>query len=117
MSHWPANAAFCPRYHHAVELIGKRWTGVVLRALMNDRHRYADIQHAVPGLSGTMLTERLRELEAEAIVVRHVIAGPPTRVEYRLTEKGQALNHAIAAITAWAEAWVPAPPPLSATVD
>ncbi|WP_028923015.1 winged helix-turn-helix transcriptional regulator [Pseudonocardia acaciae] len=109
MHDWPADEQFCPRYHHAVELIGKRWTGVVLRALLSGHQRYADIRRAVPGLSDTMLSERLRELEAENIVVRHVLAGPPTRVEYRLTDKGQALNRAVAAIAEWAEEWVPAP--------
>ncbi len=56
-----------------------------------------------------MLSERLRELEAEGIVQRSVIPETPVRVEYALTEKGRALEQPISAIAAWAEAWVAAP--------
>ncbi len=58
-----------------------------------------------------MLSERLRELEAEGIVQRSVIPETPVRVEYALTEKGRALEQPISAIAAWAEAWLPAPEP------
>ncbi len=96
----------CPQYHHAIELIGKRWTGVILGALLYGHSRYADIRGAVPHLSDTMLGQRLRELEAEGIVTREVSARPPVRVDYRLTEKGRALEAAIGAISAWADHWV-----------
>jgi DNA-binding HxlR family transcriptional regulator len=104
--------AFCPQYHHAVELIGKRWTGVILRTLIAGLSRYAEIRAAVPHLSDTMLGQRLRELEAEGIVTREVAPGPPIRVDYRLTEKGRALDEAITALSNWADTWVeqPAPP-------
>jgi DNA-binding HxlR family transcriptional regulator len=97
---------FCPQYHHAVELIGKRWTGVILLAMISGLSRYAEIRDAVPHLSDTMLGQRLRELEAEGIVVREVEPEPPVRVHYRLTEKGRALETAIRAISNWADAWV-----------
>ena len=100
---------FCPQYHHAVELIGKRWTGVILLALIAGRTRYAEIRDAVPHLSDTMLGQRLRELEAEGIVTRQVSAQPPIRVDYRLTEKGRALDAAVKAISAWADEWVEMP--------
>ena len=99
--------AFCPRFHHAVELIGRRWTGAILRALMSGATRFSDIANAVPGLSDRLLSERLKELEAAGIVVRTVIPSTPVRVEYRLTEKGRALEAVLASITAWAETWVP----------
>lgn len=56
-----------------------------------------------------MLSERLRELEAEAIVARLVIPESPVRVEYELTEKGRALEAALVAISEWAERWVELP--------
>lgn len=100
---------YCPQYHHAIELIGKRWTGVVLLAMMAGRTRYADLRDAVPELSETMLRQRLRELQAEGILTRHVSADTPVRVDYRLTAKGRALQAAIEAVSAWADEWVEAP--------
>lgn len=101
--------AFCPFFHHAVELIGRRWTGVILQAMFAGRSRYAEIRDAVPRLSDTMLRERLRELEAEGIVSREVLPEPPIRVHYRLTEKGRALKDVVASIEAWADEWVESP--------
>jgi DNA-binding HxlR family transcriptional regulator len=102
-------SSFCPRFHYAVELIGRRWTGAILRALLSGSTRFSDIAAAVPGLSDRLLSERLRELELEGIVTRAVIPDRPVRVEYHLTEKGQALESVMAAVSAWAERWVDGP--------
>lgn len=103
-------SAFCPVYHRAIELIGRRWTGAILRALLSGSHRFTDITGAVPGLSDRLLSERLKELEAEGIVDRTVYPDIPVRIEYRLTEKGHALGDVIASISAWAETWIPYEP-------
>ena len=100
---------FCPRYLHAVELVGRRWTGAIVRALLAGPARFHAIRDAIPDISDRMLSERLRELEAEGLVTRSVIPESPIRVEYALTEKGRALEQAIVAIAEWAERWVPAP--------
>jgi DNA-binding HxlR family transcriptional regulator len=100
---------FCPRFLHAVELVGRRWTGVILRSLLGGPARFHEIRDAIPDISDRMLSERLRELEAEGVVTRSVIPETPVRVEYALTEKGRALENAIVAIAHWAEQWVPAP--------
>jgi DNA-binding HxlR family transcriptional regulator len=97
---------FCPRFHHAVELVGRRWSGAILRALMSGATRFSDIQAAVPGLSDRLVSERLKELDAEGIVERIVIPETPVRIEYRLTEKGLALLPAIEALSEWAENWL-----------
>jgi DNA-binding HxlR family transcriptional regulator len=97
--------AFCPRFHRAVELIGRRWTGAVLRALMNGVSRFSELSDTVPGLSDRMLAERLKELEAEGIVLRRVVPDTPVRVEYSLTDKGRDLEAVIAAVSGWAERW------------
>jgi DNA-binding HxlR family transcriptional regulator len=97
--------SFCPSYHRAVELIGRRWTGAILRALLTDVNRFNDLAAAVPGLSDRMLAERLKELETEGVVVRRVFAETPVRVEYRLTEKGRALESVVRAVAGWAESW------------
>ena len=96
----------CAKFHKAVELIGGRWTGAVIRLLLNDRMRFAELRAAIPDISDRMLSERLRELEDEAIVARTVIPETPVRVEYSLTAKGRALAPALDAIGHWAERWV-----------
>jgi DNA-binding HxlR family transcriptional regulator len=83
---------------------------VILRALLGGPARYFEIRSAIPEISDRMLSERLRELEAEGIVTRVVIPETPVRVEYGLTKKGRALEDAIVAIALWAEEWVPAEP-------
>lgn len=103
---YDAPSAFCPVYHHAMELIGKRWTGAILRVLLSGANRFSDVTAAVPGLSDRLLSERLKELEAEGIVVRTVTPSTPVRIAYDLTPKGRALNDVIAAVSQWAEEWV-----------
>jgi DNA-binding HxlR family transcriptional regulator len=96
----------CSRYHQAVELVGKRWTGAILIVLMDGPLRFSEIKQLVPDLSDRLLSERMKELEAEGMVRRRVIDGTPVRVEYRLTEKGQALEPAVRALKSWAHAWL-----------
>jgi len=95
----------CPKFHAAVELVGRRWTGAILSAMLLGANRFTDIIHAVPGLSDRLLSERLKELESENIVERIVHPETPVRIEYRLTEKGHELNTAISALTEWADRW------------
>jgi DNA-binding HxlR family transcriptional regulator len=96
----------CPKFHAAVELIGRRWTGALIRLLLDGRMRYSDLKAAVPEISDRMLSERLKELEAERIVVRIVTPDTPVRVEYELTEKGHALEAALRTLGDWASTWV-----------
>jgi DNA-binding HxlR family transcriptional regulator len=100
---------FCPVFHRAVEIIGRRWTGAVVRALLAGNSRFSTIAATIPGISDRLLSERLKELEAEGIVDRIVIPDTPVRVEYRLTAKGQSLGSVVRAISQWAEAWAEAP--------
>ncbi|MSQ28860.1 MAG: transcriptional regulator [Dehalococcoidia bacterium] len=97
---------FCPYYTHAVELVGRRWSGAILRAVLLGKHRFNEIAAAIPGLSDRMLSERLKELEAEDILERLVADGSPARVSYCLTAKGEALHVVIMSLTGWAERWV-----------
>jgi len=106
---YPDLEPFCPRFHQAIELVGRRWSGVILRALMTGTQRFSDLAATVPGMSDRLLSERLKELEAEGIVERIVIASTPVRVEYHLTEKGRALRPAVEALATWAETWLPLP--------
>ncbi len=96
----------CPFYHEAVELVGRRWTGAILRVLMARPMRFSEIAQAVPELSDRLLSERIKELEARGILERRVISGPPLRVEYALSRMGQELEPALAELQQWANRWL-----------
>jgi DNA-binding HxlR family transcriptional regulator len=96
----------CRQFHEAIELIGRRWSGAVIRLLMEGRLRYSDLRDAVPDISDRMLSERLKELEAAGIVRRIVTPDTPVRVEYELTEKGRALEAPLRALGDWATVWI-----------
>jgi DNA-binding HxlR family transcriptional regulator len=98
--------AFCSYYHQAVELVGRRWSGAIIRALLVGKERFNDILTTIPGLSDRMLSERLKELEREGIVERRVVPETPVRIEYRLTAKGEDLAGVIAAMSEWATRWL-----------
>jgi DNA-binding HxlR family transcriptional regulator len=102
----PDRATCCALYHRAVELVGKRWTGAILSVLMDGPLRFSEVRQLVPDLSDRLLSERMKELEAEGIVERRVVAGTPVHVEYRLTPKGRALEPALRAMRQWARTWL-----------
>ncbi|MGH7526641.1 MAG: winged helix-turn-helix transcriptional regulator [Gemmatimonadales bacterium] len=100
------DSCFCPHFHKAVELIGRRWSGAILREMLAGATRFTQISGAVPDLSDRMLSERLKELEAEGMVERRVLPETPVRVDYQLTEKGRALEPVVVAIDSWADRWL-----------
>src|SRR5438067_13774036 len=79
----------CPLYHEAVELVGRRWTGAILRVLMDGPLRFSEIAQAIPELSDRLLSERMKELEARGMVRRTVHSGPAPRVGYAVSEVGR----------------------------
>lgn len=105
--HVESMSAFCPRFHHAVELVGRRWTGAILRAMLAGNCRFSDIASTVPGLSDRLLSERLKELMAEGLISRDVDDEGHSRVQYHLTEKGRELAPVIESLSAWADTWIP----------
>lgn len=105
----PGEETICPRYHKAIELVGKRWNGAIVRVLMDGPQRFSDILEAIPGLHDRLLSERLKELETEDIVVRRVYPETPVRIEYVLTDKGRDLQRVVSAVHRWADRWLPAP--------
>ncbi|WP_159883596.1 winged helix-turn-helix transcriptional regulator [Paenibacillus puerhi] len=97
--------AMCPRFEAAFEILGKRWTGLIVRALLQGPRRFKDISEMIPGMSDRMLAERFKELEAVGVISRHVYPETPVRIEYQLTEKGKALQPVMEAVQHWGESW------------
>ena len=93
---------YCPNFQRTMELIGRRWTASILRALFADKERFTDIAQTVPGLSHRLLTERLEELKEADLVTVEPGAKHGT---YRLTERGRDLLPLFAELEAWNARW------------
>ena len=87
----------------AFDLLGKRWTGVLLGTLRGGPVGFRALARAVPGISDSVLSDRLGELAEAGLVTRKVAEGPPVSVTYSLTEAGRALLPALEQIRLWAE--------------
>ncbi|KGA96225.1 HxlR family transcriptional regulator [Alkalihalobacillus alcalophilus ATCC 27647 = CGMCC 1.3604] len=96
----------CPKYELAIELLGKKWTGLIIRVLLDGPKRFKEIKEQIPEMSDRILTERMKELEKLDVVKRNVYPEKPVRIEYELTKKGLALKPVIEAIQSWGETWV-----------
>jgi DNA-binding HxlR family transcriptional regulator len=97
--------AFCGAFQQAVELIGRRWSGAIARALLDGPRYFSELARAIPEISPRALSQRLKELEAEGILVRRVEESSPVRVRYELTEKGRSLERVVDEVERWAHAW------------
>lgn len=82
------------------QILGKRWTGLILAALFYQEKNFSDVRRAIPGISERMLANRLAELVDAGLVVRLVSEGPPLRVSYRVTLAGAALESPFEALAA-----------------
>lgn len=100
----------------ALSLIDGKWKGVVLYHLLEGTHRFNEIRRRIPNVTQRMLTNQLRELEADGLILRTVYPEVPPKVEYSLTARGRSLEPVIAALKAWADAHVDlAAPPRTGT--
>lgn len=97
----------CVRYQQALNLLSRRWVGLIVRVLLDGPRRFNELASALQVVADRVLAERLRDLEADGIVSREVFVGSPVRVEYTLTEKGRALAPVLDAIESWSHAWIP----------
>jgi DNA-binding HxlR family transcriptional regulator len=90
-------------------LLGRRWIGRVLAALMEGPMRFAELRRAVSGISESMLSQRLGELIDAGLVHREIIEGPPLGASYRLTESGMALRPALQELMRWSGVYLGSP--------
>jgi DNA-binding HxlR family transcriptional regulator len=97
--------ALCPTVERAFDLLGRKWSGLIIRELSDGPRFYRELEKGIPNVSARMLSERVKELETEGVVTRTVQPGSPIRVVYELTEKGRALIPVMQGIESWARAW------------
>ncbi|GAB7056512.1 helix-turn-helix domain-containing protein [Paenibacillus sp. YK5] len=99
-------SSLCPRFEKGMQIISKRWIGLIIHQLLSGPQRFCTIEDALPNISGRLLSERLKDLEHEGIVRREVFPETPVRIEYSLTKKGLALEPVIREIEKWSADWV-----------
>jgi DNA-binding HxlR family transcriptional regulator len=92
----------CPS-RKVLDLIGDKWTALVIGLLDERTMRFSELQHSIGGISQKMLTQTLRNLERDGLVTRTIYAEVPPRVEYSLTTLGKTLAKPLAEIRQWAE--------------
>jgi DNA-binding HxlR family transcriptional regulator len=83
------------------QFLGKRWNGVILATLTNGSSGFAELKRSVNGISDSVLSERLNELQGARLVIRSVQPGPPVSVIYSLSDAGAALLPAMTALMEW----------------
>ena len=88
------------------EILGAKWTAVLVHDLSEGPRRFSELEHSCAGISPRTLSERLRALEDEGIVARHSYAESPPRVEYELTDKGDALLPIIEEMRRFGHSWL-----------
>ncbi|MBT2757353.1 winged helix-turn-helix transcriptional regulator [Mesobacillus foraminis] len=96
----------CPRFEKAMSLMSQRWTGLVIYQLLTGPKRFCTLESSM-GISGRVLSERLKDLETQGIVKREVYPETPVRIEYSLTDKGLALEPIMKEIEKWSQTWLP----------
>jgi DNA-binding HxlR family transcriptional regulator len=91
----------------AFQFLGKRWSGVILGTLANGPVGFADLRRRVEGISDSVLSERLSDLQVAGLILRDVQPGPPVSVNYTLAPAGSALLPAMHELSVWAAAYLP----------
>lgn len=99
----PGNETSCQLYRQAIEFIGKRWTGIIIYQLFDGPKRYHELLTAIDGISDRLLSERLKDLEEEGVLIKRIIAEAPKKVEYELTPPGHEFKDVFKVVLGWAE--------------
>ncbi|WP_053365698.1 winged helix-turn-helix transcriptional regulator [Bacillus sp. FJAT-27245] len=97
--------SICPKFEKAMGFLSQRWTGLIIHQLLSGPQRFCTIESSI-GVSGRVLSERLKDLENEGIVKRKVYPETPVRIEYSLTDKGKALEPLMKEIEQWSQSWL-----------
>ncbi|MFC3388092.1 winged helix-turn-helix transcriptional regulator [Salinicoccus sesuvii] len=98
-------STLCPRFEKAATTLSQRWTALVIYQMLEAPQRFGEIQNAI-GISGKVLSDRLKDMEQEGLIKRDVYPETPVVIEYSLTEKGRSLEPVLRNIEKWAEEWI-----------
>lgn len=101
----PHDAIYCP-VHATIEILQQKWVLLILRILMERKMRFNELSAAVGGCNSRTLRDRLKTLEDQGIVSRHMVAVMPPWVEYELTPKGRALGGVLQSLVDWSTQWM-----------
>jgi DNA-binding HxlR family transcriptional regulator len=101
--------AACRSFQVSLELVGRRWTGAILLAGRRGATRFSEFTAMVPGISDRLLSQRLKELEADHLIEREVVPSTPVQVRYRLTTQGVELMDSLQPLVDWGHKWIPQP--------
>jgi DNA-binding HxlR family transcriptional regulator len=96
----------CAAFQGAIEVLGRPWNALILSVLQGGPLRFTELSAAAQGPGDKILSARLKDLEAQGLLVRHVEPGPPVRVSYELTESGREFNAVAGAIQKWGRCFV-----------
>ena len=102
----PVHASGCCSVAACADIIGAKWTALLVHDLSEGPRRFSELEHSCLGISPRTLSERLRALEDQGIVVRRSYAESPPRVEHELTDKGKALLPIIEAMRRFGHEWL-----------
>lgn len=95
----------CPRFEKAMGILSQRWTGLIIYQLLSGPQRFSTIETSI-GITGRVLSDRLKDLENQGLVNREVYAETPVRIEYSLTDKGFSLEPLLREIEKWSQDWI-----------
>lgn len=98
--------SICPKFERAMGILSQRWTGMIIYQLLSGPQRFCNLESAIVGISGKVLSDKLRDLEKEGIVKRDVYPETPVRIEYSLTDKGMAFEPVMRDIEQWSQHWL-----------
>lgn len=95
---------------YALDIVGERWTLLIVRELFAGPRRYTDLMGGLPGISTNLLSERLRALEQQGLICKRVLPPPAASTVYELTDLGRGLENALLALGKWGSQFVPQQP-------
>jgi DNA-binding HxlR family transcriptional regulator len=101
---------YCPTAY-SLDVVGERWTLLIVRELLFGPRRYTDLLNGLPGIGTNLLAKRLREMEQADIIHQRTLPPPASSTVYELTERGRGLEEPLLSLARWGMAYLQVPPP------
>ena len=101
---------YCPTAY-SLDVVGERWTLLIVRELLFGPRRYTDLLNGLPGIGTNLLAKRLKEMEQAGIIHQHTLPPPASSTVYELTERGRGLEEPLMSLARWGMVDLQVPPP------